>query len=177
LDKPGEPILITHYNTTRESEHPLEESAWAEKANLLIGEEVRKVTIEFLTQLSVQGSGFLDSGTGEGYNGYVHWEGNNTASKQSCAVTASGACAETLKTGATSIKEEDRKATGMAIFRDGVGTKVYIENQSLEITINDVGGGVDRHQIDVYTGLEGSQEDVNFPGNSHSTVWGLIQEE
>lgn len=147
--------------------------------NIILNGQVieKRVTIEFLELVQIQGSGFLDEGTGGAYNGYVRWTGGNTFTKQNCAVAANGTCAMAMQTGATSRKEDEQALTGMVVNRIGGGTKVYVESLNREIRINDIGGIVDKHQIDVYTGLEGGQTDLGFPGNHHSRVWGLVQKE
>jgi len=147
--------------------------------NIILDGQVleKRVTIEFLESVQLQGSGFLDEGSGGAYNGYVRWTGSNTFTKQNCAVAANGTCATALQTGATSPRKDDRALTGMEIGRSGGGTKVYIESLNREIRINDTGSGVGKHQIDVYTGLEGGQTDLGFPGNHYSKVWGLVPKE
>jgi len=93
--------------------------------------------------------------------------------------TRNAMCAIELQTGAVSSGETERALTGLEIFgaspdnpEGNSGTRVYIESLNRQITVNDVGGGVQKYQIDVYAGLEGGAADLSL-GNHSSQVWRL----
>jgi len=89
-------------------------------------------------------------------------------------------CAIELQTGAVSSGETERALTGLEIFgaspdnpEGNSGTRVYIESLNRQIAVNDTDGGVQKYQIDVYSGLEDGTSDLTFPGNHSSQVWRL----
>jgi YD repeat-containing protein len=179
LDSPGTLFRITHYNTTRESLHPLQPG---EAGIVPSGLDLQRgVSNEFLSQVRTQGSGYLDLGGAGDYNGYINYNARSgnpgTYRRTGCPETANTSCAIELQTGATSPSRPDREATGLAIWGttpDGnLGTKVYIEGLGSEIVVNDTGGDVGKYQIDVYAGLEGGSSDVTFVDSPGSRVWRL----
>ena len=182
LDNPGAEFYITNYNTTLEINHPLqpgEDGIAAQGLDLQ-----RQVSREFAAGVIQQGSGLLALG-GEGdYNGYVNWNSDSgdtpetaTFRRTYCPETANG-CARELETGATVGSIPDRELTGVEVFGANPddpagGTRVCIESLNRQITVNDVGGQVEKYQIDVYVGLEDGASELSFPGNHHSRAWRL----
>jgi hypothetical protein len=174
-DHSGQPFYITHYNTTVESNHPVQDGPGVELSGVNLS---RHVSQAFLEQVRTQGSGYLDLGSGADYNGYINSTvGTGTFRRTSCPEGANG-CARELQTGATSKEESHRRLTRMEIYGDSptgddTGTLICIESLNKEILVNDTGGDVGKYQIDVYTGLEGGSADVGFPGNHSSMIWRL----
>jgi 3D (Asp-Asp-Asp) domain-containing protein len=148
----------------------------------------RRVTREFALEVMYQGSGYLDLGVGQDYNGYINYNTQSgetletaTFRRTACPETCTGACAIELQTGAVSPDKAEREAMGIAIWGDNpqgdTGTTVYIENLGRQITVNDTGGDVgkkfQREHIDVYAGLRGGTSDQNFVDPPDSRVWRL----
>ena len=176
-NNPGNTVDITHYNVATESEFPIQ--GGQPSVNLFGADIMRNVSPDFWNQVRLQGTGYLDQGQGEDYNGFVQFNFGSgdtpetaTFRRSDCPRTATGACAEAYATGAVSGDPALRVVPLNSI--------VYIEEAGLILTITDTGGGVLDDHIDIYVG-SGNAALEQFRSGSHYTtssrVWMLSPNE
>jgi 3D (Asp-Asp-Asp) domain-containing protein len=122
-------FLVTCYVISNESDYA--RSALTDNVPGLPPEN--KYRQGFITDVRMQGSGQSTSGS------IIHYDGHGRYSVQSCALTATGACAVDGVTIAVDPQVIPRRGT---VAIDGVGTRVA----------QDTGGAITGYHIDVYYG-------------------------